>query len=148
MGDITYKKLKKVVSDELSPKMVEFGSTVADIGRNFRNLGFETAVWLPEKIHTVNLGGIDAESYIGYSRIEGRWGLRIRTIERDHESGSFVGQRVQTLESCGNIEIVANALKRIRGLVVLIHQAVGTQTEILREMDRGIEELRNPECKF
>ena len=148
MGDITYKKLRKQVSEELSPRMVEFGSTVADIGRNFRNLGFETAVWLPDKINTVNLGGIDADSYLGYSRIEGRWGLRIRTIERDHESGSFVGQRVQTLESCGNMEIVANALKKIRELVLLIHQAVGRQTEILGKLGREIEEFRNPECKF
>ena len=113
MGDITYKELRKQVSEELSPRMSDFSSTVVDIGRNFRNLGFETAVWLPESIHTANLGGIDADSYIGYSRIEGRWGLRIRTIERDHESGSFVTQRVQTLESCSNMEIVMNSLKKI-----------------------------------
>ena len=74
--------------------MREFGKTVGDISRNFKSLGLETSVWCPEKIHSTNLGGIVADSYFGYSRIEGKWGLIIRTIERDVESRAFVGQRV------------------------------------------------------
>jgi hypothetical protein len=148
MSDITYNQLRKEISGELSPRINDFGSTVADIGRNFRNLGFETAVWLPEKIHTVNLGGIEAESYIGYSRMEGRWGLRLRTIERDHETGSFVGQRVQTLESCGNVETVMSALEKVRDLVVLIHKKAKKQAEILDQISPEIESYRNPDFHF
>lgn len=148
MGDITYEKLKKHISEELSTRVNEFSGTVVDIGRNFRSLGFETAVWLPERIHTSNMGGIDADSYLGYSRIEGRWGLMVRTIERDHESRAFVTQRVRTLESCGNIELVVNALKMVRELVLQIQKAAETQTVILDGLGGEIDELRNPECKF
>jgi len=148
MGNITYEKLKKHVSEHLSARINEFSGTVAAIGRNFRNLGFETAVWIPERIHTTNLGGIDADSFIGYSRIEGRWGLMVRTIERDHESRAFVNQRVRTLESCSDIEIVVNALKKVRELVLQIHNAAAKQTEILDGLGGEISELRNPECKF
>ena len=148
MGDITYEKLKKHVSEALSARINELSGTVVAIGKNFKNLGFETAVWIQESIHTTNLGGIDADSYIGYSRIEGRWGLTVRTIERDHESGAFANQRVRTLESCNDIEIVVNALKKVRELVLQIHKAAGRQTEILDGLGGGIDELRNPECKF
>ena len=148
MGDITYEKLKKQLSEDLNARIVEFSGKVSDIGKYFRNLGFETAVWIPECIHTVNLGGIDADSYIGYSRIEGRWGLMIRTIERDHESRAFVNQRVRTLESCRNIEIVANALKKVRGLVLKIQKAAEKQAGTLNGLSGEIDELRNPECKF
>lgn len=148
MGDITYEKLKKLVSEDLSTRINEFSGKVADIGRNFRKLGFETAVWIPERIHTTNLGGIDADSYVGYSRIEGRWGISVRTIERDHETRAFVGQRVRTLESCSNIEMVVGALKKVKELVLQVHKAAVRQTEILDGLSGEIDDLRNPECKF
>ena len=81
--------LRKRISDNLNTGMKEFGKTVGDISRNFRSLGLETAVWYPEKIHSTNLGGIVADSYFGYSRIEGKWGLIIRTIERDSRKPGF-----------------------------------------------------------
>ncbi len=58
MSDSTYETLRRRVSENLNVPIKEFGKTVRDISRNFRNLGFETAVWYPEKIHTANLGGI------------------------------------------------------------------------------------------
>lgn len=148
MSEITYEKIRSVVAESLNPRIREFSKTVEDISRNFRNLGFETAVWHPEKIHTANLGGVDADSYVGYSRIEGRWGLMIRTIERDHESRAYVNQRVMTIESCGNMEIVLSALERIRELVPLVQQAVERQIKAMKQLDRGIESLRDPECVF
>jgi len=148
MGDITYEKLKKNISEELSIRINDFSRTVADIGRNFRILGFETAVWLPECIHTSNMGGIDADSYLGYSRIEGRWGLTVRTIERDHESRAFVNQRLRTLESCSNIELAVNALKKVGELLLQIQKTAAAQTLILDGLGSEINELRNPECKF
>jgi hypothetical protein len=148
MGDITYEKLRKQVSEELNTRIDEFSKAVADISSNFRNLGFETAVWHPERIHTTNLGGIDAESYIGYSRIEGRWGLIIRTIERDHESHAFVSQRVFPIESCSNVEIVVHALAKVPEIVSSISKAAHQQTEILSRLDDSIDALRNPECRF
>ncbi len=148
MSDLTYEKLKKRVSDGLNARRREFHKTVEDICVNFRNLGLETAVWHPDKIHSVNIGGIDADSYVGYSRIEGKWGLIIRTIEHDHESRAYAGQRVYTLESCGNVEIVANALKKVRELIRSIHVATEHQVKILSQPDGDIEQLRNPECRF
>jgi hypothetical protein len=148
MGDITYDNLKRNISEELSARVNEFSGKVADIGRNFRNLGFETAVWLPERIHTSNMGGIDTDSYLGYSRMEGRWGLTVRTIERDHESRIFVNQRLRTLESCSNIELAANALKRVGELVLQIQKTADAQKEILDELGDEINDLRNPEFKF
>jgi hypothetical protein len=96
MSALTYDKLRRRISENLSIRSKEFRKTVSAISENFRNLGFESAAWYPEKIHTANLGGIDADSYIGYSRVEGRWGLIVRTIEHDHESHAFVNQRVYT----------------------------------------------------
>jgi hypothetical protein len=148
MGDITYEKLRKQVTEDLNARISKFSKTVADIGRNFRNLGFETAVWHPEKIHSTNLGGVDADSYIGYSRIEGKWGLVIRTIERDHESRAFVSQRVFPIESCSNIELISNALKKVREIVLHINEATGQQIEILARLNSSVDELRSPECKF
>jgi hypothetical protein len=94
------------------------------------------------------MGGIDADSYLGYSRIEGRWGLTVRTIERDNESRAFVNQRLRTLESCGNIELAVNALKKAGELVLQIQKAAAAQTVILDGLGPEISELRSPECKF
>jgi len=148
MSKITYEKLRKHVSENLNPPIREFSKTVGDISRNFKTLGLETAVWFPEKIHTANLGGIDADSYVGYSRIEGRWGILIRIIERDHESRAYVNQRVITLESCGNMEIVAGALKKVRDLVLSIHAAVDHQIETIARSSSEITELGHPDCEF
>jgi hypothetical protein len=148
MGDVTYEMLRKHVSENLTAPAKEFGKMVGEISRNFRNLGFETAIWYPEKIHTTNIGGIIADSYFGYSRIEGRWGLILRTIERDQESRAFVGQRVYPIESCGNAEIAVNALRKARDLFLCISKAADGQIELLKKLDEGIDALRYPECKF
>jgi hypothetical protein len=148
MGDITYETVRKRVLEDLNAPIREYIKTVGEISRNFRNLGFETAVWYPERIHTTNLGGIVADSYFGYSRVEGRWGLIIRTIERDQESRAFVGQRVYPIESCGNVEIVVNALRKARELLLGINKAAEQQMEILQKLDGETDQLRNPECKF
>jgi len=148
MSTLTYEKLRKCVSEKLNTRVREFRKTIGDISENFRNLGLETAVWYPEKIHKANIGGIDADSYIGYSRIEGRWGLIIRTIEHDHESHAFVSQRVYTVESCGNMEIVTNALRKIPELMRHAEKAINQQIETLAGTDNEFSGLRNPECKF
>jgi hypothetical protein len=148
MSDISYEVLRQRISDHLNTGIREFGKTVSDISRNFRNLGLEAAVWYPEKIHTTNLGGIVADSYFGYSRIEGKWGLIIRTMERDSESRAFVGQRVYAIESCRNVEIIVNALKKARDLLLLMAKATDRQLEILTKLNDGMDALRNPECKF
>jgi hypothetical protein len=148
MSDSTYEVLRKRISENLNTGLWEFGKTVGDISRNFKSLGLETSVWWPEKIHSTNLGGIVADSYFGYSRIEGKWGLIIRTIERDVESHVFVGQRVYAIESCKNLEIVAHALKKVRDLMLLMAKATDRQLEILSTLDTETESLRDPECKF
>ena len=148
MADETYETLRKRISENLNTPKKELAKSVADISRNFGNLGLETAVWYPEMIHSANIGGIEADSYIGYSRIEGKWGLIIRTIERDQESRAFVGQRVFPIESCGNVEILVNALKKARELLRFIAKTREYQTEVLSKMDPEIEQLRSPECRF
>jgi hypothetical protein len=74
MSSIAYEELQKRIAEKLNVQIKEFHKTIGEISERFRNLGLETAVWYPEKIHAGNLGGIDADSYIGYSRLEGRWG--------------------------------------------------------------------------
>jgi hypothetical protein len=148
MSDISYEKLRKRVSDELNTHAKEFGKTVEDIDRYFRYLGLGMAVWHPEKIHVTNLGGLDAESYIGYSRIEGKWGLIVRTIERDHDSRAFVSQRVYTIESSGNMELVANALRKIPELIRLIDKAISDQIGTLAQVGSEFEGLRDPDNEF
>jgi hypothetical protein len=148
MSPITYEKLRKTIAEDLSLRIQEIHKTIGAISNNFRNLGFQTSVWYPEKIHTVNIGGIDADSYVGYSRTEGRWNLCIRILEHDRESHAFVGQRVCTLESCGNVDIVTNALKKIPDLVRCINNVVTHQIEILSLQNPEIVEFRNPECEF
>ena len=147
-NNITYDSIRKCVSDDLTPGMKEFRKTIADIGNNFRNLGLETAVWYPEKIHTANFGGIDADSYLGYSRIEGRWGLMIRIIEREREKHTVIGQRVVTIESCGNMEMVVSALKKVRELMTLIHKTVELQTKLLEKPDSDFDQLRKSDSQF
>ena len=148
MGDTTFEELRKRVSDELTGRVKEFGRKVEEIDRNFRSLGLGMAVWHPERIHSANLGGLDAESYIGYSRIEGKWGLIIRTIERDHETHAFVNQRVYTIESCGNMEIVVNALMRIPDLVRNLDQTVVQQIKTLSESGSEFEGLKSSDRAF
>jgi hypothetical protein len=147
MDDITFEKLSAHISDNLA-KIKEFSRTVEDIGRNFRNLGLGLAVWHPETIHSANLGGIEAESFIGYSRIEGKWGLQIRTIERDRETRNFVNQRVYPIESCGNMEIVVNGLRKTRELALLISETIDRQANVLSQVGTEFEELRNPNKQF
>jgi hypothetical protein len=148
MCALTYDKLRKRISESLSDQNKEFRKTVAEISENFRNLGFGSAVWCPEKIHTANIGGIDADSYIGYSRVEGRWGLIVRMIERDHDSQAFTNQRVFTIESCGNIEIVVNALRKVPELMHCLSNAAEQQISTLTQLDNEFEKLRNPACEF
>ncbi|MBN1570978.1 MAG: hypothetical protein JXA73_24290 [Acidobacteria bacterium] len=148
MGEETYEALRRRISEDLNSRKREFSKCIGDISRNFRDLGLETAVWHPERIHSVNIGGLNAESYVGYSRIEGRWSLNIRTIERDSGGHAFVSQRVYALETCGNVEIVVNALKKARELLRLIAKTADQSIEILAKMDKEINQLRNPDCKF
>lgn len=131
MSAVSYEDLQKRIAETLNAQIKEFHQVVRETSEDFRNLGLETAVWYPGKIHTGNLGGIEADSYIGYSRLEGRWGLIIRTIEHDHESHAFVSQKLLTLESCRNMEIVVNALKKIEDLMACIKDAVENQIKVL-----------------
>jgi hypothetical protein len=138
-----YEKLRKQVADDLVPHAREIGKGIADICSNFKMLGLETAVWHPEKIHTVSLGGIDAETYLGYARIEGRWGLVLRTIERDQKTGQYVSQRILTLESCSNLEILANALGKIGELAGCIHSGINQQANAIGKLSGIIKDLQH-----
>ena len=137
-----YEKLKKQVSEDLAPYTREIGNGIAEISSHFKMLGLESAVWLPTRIHTSNLGGIDADTYLGYSRIEGRWGLVIRTIERDEKNRDYVGQRILTLESCSNLEILANSLQKISELVACIRQTIQQQTKAAEQLKSRIKDLQ------
>jgi hypothetical protein len=148
MNPITYENLRKTIAEDLSPRMQEIHSATGKICENFKNLGLQTSVWYPEKIHMVNIGGMEASSYVGYSRTEGRWSLCIRIIEHDHENHAFVSQRVCNLESCGNVEIVTNALKKVPALIRCINEVVKHQIEILTLPNAEINKLRNSECEF
>ena len=148
MSEITYEKLRNRVSDGLNLRIKEFGKTVEDVDRSFRYLGLGSAVWHPERIYMANIGGLDAESYIGYSRIEGKWGLMIRTIERDHESHAFVSQRVYTIGSSGNMDLVTNALRKIPELMRLIEKAINQQIRAIEQAGKEFEALRGPDCEF
>lgn len=146
MSDIGYEGLRKHISENLAVGLKEFGKTVGDISKNFRSLGLEVAVWYPDKIHSTNIGGIIADSYFGYSRVEGKWGLTIRTLERDGETRAFVGQRVYAIEACRNAEIVVHALKNAPDLLQLMQKATDRQLEIITTLGDGMDALRNPEC--
>ena len=148
MSVLTYDELRKHVSEKLNDQMKEFRKIVVDINENFRNLGLESAVWYPEKIHTVNIGGIDADSYVGYSRVEGKWGLIIRTIERDRESRAFVSQRVRTIESCSDMEMVVNALRKVPELLHSLRKTTEKQIGIVAQTKEEFSKLRNPQCEF
>jgi hypothetical protein len=148
MSEITFETLRKRVSDDLNTRIKEFGITVEEIARHFRYLGLEKAVWHPDQIHAANIGGLDAESYLGYSRIEGKWGLVIRTIERDHESRAFVNQRVYTIGSCGNMEIVVHALRKIPELMRHVEKSIELQIKTLVQSGSEFESLRDLNCKF
>ena len=144
MGNETYEALRNRISNDLNTKRKEFARLVGIICRHFRDLGLETAVWCPNKVHSANVGGLDADSYVGYSRIEGKWGLNLRTIERDHESHAFVKQRVYSLESCGNVEIVVNALKEVREIWKQAAQTVDLEIDLLTKLDGELQELGKP----
>jgi hypothetical protein len=148
MRALTYDKLRQRISEDLNDQTKEFRKAVGDISENFRNLGLGSAVWYSERIHTANIGGIDADSYIGYSRVEGKWGLIVRTIERDHESHAFVSQRVYTIESCGNMEIVVNALRKVPELMLCLNTTAENQIAILSQTKNEFSRLRNHECEF
>jgi hypothetical protein len=143
-----YEKLRKQVSEDLVPHTREIGKGIADITGNFKMLGLETAVWLQEKIHSANLGGIEADTYVGYSRIEGRWGLAIRTIERDQKNGGYISQRILTLESCSNLDIVDHALEKIGELAINIHKAIEQQSTAIERLGEKIKYLQRLECNF
>jgi hypothetical protein len=140
-----YEKLRKQVSDDLVPHAREIGKGIADICGNFKMLGLETAVWHSETIHTANLGGIAAETYLGYARIVGRWGLALRTIERDQKSGQYVSQRILMLESCNNLEILANALGKIGELAACIHIAINQQAKAIEQLGGMVKSLQHLE---
>jgi len=144
MGDVAYDTLKNRVALDLNERRKKFARKVGEICRSFRDLGLETAVWHPKKIFSANVGGLDAESYLGYSRIEGKWGLNIRTIERDRASGAFVNQRVYAIESSGNVEMVASALKDVGELWKQIAKTTEQEIEILSNLGDDFGDIRKP----
>lgn len=148
MSDLTYETLRKRITDDLNARIKEFGKTVEEIDRHFRYLGLGKPVWHPEKIHSADIGGLEAESYFGYARIEGKWGLIIRTIERDHVSHAFVNQRVYPLVSCGNMAILVNALRKIPELMHYIEKSVEVQMDALIQTGNEYDGLRDPDFKF
>ncbi len=148
MSDLTYETLRKRISDELNVRVKEFGKTVEEVDRHFRYLGFAKTVWIPDRIHVADIGGLDAESYVGYARIEGKWSLSIRTVERDRETRSFVNQRVYSVATSGNMEIVVSALKKVPDLLRSIDKAVTQQMKTLSEAGAEYDWLRDPDCRF
>jgi hypothetical protein len=148
MSHFTYDQVRKRVSESLAPQIKEFRKTVLDISGNFRDLGLETAVWHPNRIHTVNHGGIDADSYVGYSRIEGRWGLVIRIVERDCEKRTYVSQRIVPIESCSNMEMVVSALEKVPELMASIEAVVEFQIKLMEKPGPEFAKLRRPDCEF
>ena len=136
MSPVAYEDLQKRIAETLGVQIKEFHKKIFEINEKFRNLGLETSVWYPEKIHTINHGGIVADSYFGYSKLEGRWGLVIRTIEHDQQSHAYVGQRLLAMELCRNMEIGVNALKKVDALMQCIQDAVEKQINVLSHRDR------------
>jgi hypothetical protein len=115
-------------------KRRELAKSIAKICRDFHDLGLETAVWCPKRIHSASIGGLHADSYLGYSRLEGKWGLNIRTIECVHENRAFVNQRVYAIESCGNVEIVVAALAEVPDLWKQIADTIDHELAILEKL--------------
>jgi hypothetical protein len=148
MSEITYEVLRKRVSDDLNAQVKEFGKTVEEVDRHFRYLGLANAVWHPEKIFVADMGGLEAESYVGYSRIEGKWGLMIRTVERDRETRAFVSQRIHTIGSCGNMEIVISALRKIPELMRFVAKSVDRQLQSLAQSGDEYDKYRKPDFSF
>ena len=148
MSNLTYEKLRKHITGNLNPRIKEFRKIVSDINNHFKNLELGISVWYPEKIYQANLGGIDAESYIGYSRLEGKWGLIIKTVERDQKSGTIVGHRLVPIESSRNMEVIVNALRKVPQLMRLIQEAVDRQTAALENLDDEFSKFRDSECEF
>ena len=66
-------------------------------------------------------------------------GTNIRTIERDHETHSFVNQRVYTIGSSGNMELVANALRKIPDLMRAIDKAIEQQIKAVSQAGKEFE---------
>ena len=148
MSDFTYEKLRKHIFEDLNPRVKDFRKTVSDINRPFKSMELGISVWHPDKIFEANLGGIDAKSYIGYSRLEGKWGLIVRTIERDQESQAYVGQRLVPIESGNNMEVVVHALKKVPDLMQRIQETVGRQIATIEKLDDELSRLRDPDCRF
>jgi hypothetical protein len=144
MGEEARDTLKNRVALDLNERKRKFSRQVGEICRSFRDLGLETAVWHPKKIYSANIGGLDAESYIGYSRVEGKWGLNVRTIERDRESGAFVNQRVYPLESSGNVEMVVCALKSVGELWKEIARITEQELELLSNLGEDFCDFMKP----
>jgi hypothetical protein len=145
---VIYAELQKRISNDLNKNIREFRKTIAEISDLFRGLGSETSAWCPEKIYSKNIGGIIADSYVGYSRIEGKWGLAIRTIERDDTDKVFISKRVYAIESCRNVEIIIKGLEKVEDLLLMIRKTTDAQMELLETtsaVDDTLTRIRKPE---
>ncbi|HSW39195.1 MAG TPA: hypothetical protein VLL97_06855 [Acidobacteriota bacterium] len=134
MTAFDYEELQKKISAGLNTRLREFRKIITDTSDLFSALGMETSVWIPEKIYTKNIGGIIAESHIGYAKIEGKWGLAIRTVERDQASSMFIRNRVYSIESCENIEMAVNGLSRTEELLLAINAVADNQIAMLKSV--------------
>jgi hypothetical protein len=132
MTPVLYGELQKKISEDLNARLREFRRIITEAGELFRGLGMETSVWCPEKIYTKNIGGITADSYVGYARIEGKWRLAIRTIERDSLNNMFISSRMYSIESCRNIELVIEALRKKDELLLAVSTSVDNQIKLLK----------------
>jgi hypothetical protein len=118
-----FEKLKKRWNDNIEKRASELNEVLEPIITGFNNSGVHFSVWhsLGSKQVTP---GISTEGFLGYSVKDGRWGLLIKTIERDHKTNTILNSGVRNLN----------------GKSIFIKEAVNTIPELLNNLDNATEQ--------
>jgi hypothetical protein len=118
-----FEKLKKRWNDNIEKRASELNEVLEPIITGFNNSGIRFSVWhsLGSKQVTP---GISTEGFLGYSEKDGRWGLMIKTIERDHKTNT----------------ILNSAVRKLNGKSIFIKEAVNIIPELLNNLNKAIEQ--------
>ena len=121
MTDGSFETLSVRASENLVARKKELSEILQEENKYFKTVGIEIEVWLPTLIHSADLGGISAYSYLGYAKFGGQWGLAIRIIEKEPGYHGVIQWHLCAWESIEDARLAADAIEKIPELKSRLH---------------------------
>ena len=118
-----FEKLENRWNDNIEKHISELNKELEPITNSFNNLSVRFSIW--RRLNSKNIiNDITLEGFLGYSEIQGEWGLVIKTLERDNKFGF----------------VLKTDIEKLNGKNVFIKEAISEIPQILNDLDKALEQ--------